>query len=260
MDLNTLPLYAISALLGISGLLVVAEALGFLPDRVSRWVNRNRLAQTLAVLREMGIDIDRLRRRNVAGSITEHFQISELPERVRAALRPLTIEDAVGIGATDIVRANRFIDLMGGTTAPTTAAMFARYLETFWRDCILTQGADPEIDFVVTPKSGSPILGYEFAKNLALPFITYNLAKKFVVEPDQFRAQFDCSSPPREGSQGLIVDDSSTGGGKILELINDLRRFGYDAKDCLIVFEPELKDARRKIRDQGVRLHSITKA
>jgi orotate phosphoribosyltransferase len=135
--------------------------------------------------------------------------------------------------------------------------MFARYLETFWRDRLLTDEVDPDIQFVVTPKAGSPILGYEFARNLNLPFVIHSSEKKFATEPDEFSAHFDCIPPPLEHGRGLIVDDSSTGGTKVLELIDDLRRFGYNTKDCLIVFEPQLKEARRKIREKGVRLHSI---
>src|ERR1700751_448945 len=119
MDLlDNIALFVISALLAVSGLLVVAEALGFLPRRISLWLNRNRLAQTMALLREMGLDVDRLRRRNASMFVTEHFQISELSGRVQKALEPLTLKRPVGIGGTEIVQAKRYIDLMGGTTNP----------------------------------------------------------------------------------------------------------------------------------------------
>jgi adenine/guanine phosphoribosyltransferase-like PRPP-binding protein len=254
--INNVVLYAIGLVVAISGLLVVVEAVGFLPDPVSRWLARNRVAQTMTVLREMGLDIERLRRRNSALSAIEHFPFGELPERVRHALVPRTIGKTVGIGGTEIVQAKRYIDLMGGTTDPVIAANFARFLETFWRNCLLASQADP-IDFIVTPKAGSPILGYELAKNLRLPFVIHNRREKFQVKPDDFRAHFDCVDPPQENALGLIVDDSSTGGDKVLALLDDLRKFKYDAKDCLIVFEPGLKSARKKISDRGVRLHSI---
>jgi orotate phosphoribosyltransferase len=261
VNLHEIVVYAISILVGLSGILVVAEALGFLPEWASRRLNRNRLAQTIDVLSEMGLDIDRLRRRNASMLVVEHFQTGEFPMRVQKALEPLTLKKAVGIGAIDVVQAKRYIDLMGGTTNPATAMMFARYLVKFWRDCLLDDeiDIDANIQFVVTPKAGSPILGYEFAKYLDLPFALHNGQKKFLVNPDEFRAHFDCISLPQEHGRGLIVDDSSTGGEKVLALIDDLRRFGYDALDCLIVFEPELKAARQKIRDKGVRLHSIIK-
>ena len=148
---------------------------------------------------------------------------------------------------------------MGGTTNPVIAAMFARHLASFLRRCIVEQEVDPQFDFVVTPKAGSPILGYEFAKHLGRPFAMHNRPAKFVVEPDEFSAHFDCALLPRRGSRALIVDDSSTGGDKALLLIDDLRKFGYEVRDCLIVFEPGLKDARRKILGKNIRLHSIIK-
>ncbi|HEV2097457.1 MAG TPA: phosphoribosyltransferase, partial [Stellaceae bacterium] len=250
---------AISILVGLSAILVVAEALGLLPEWASSRLARKRLPQTLAVLREMGLDIDRVKRRNIAASLVEHTPTGDLQTRVREALGPLTLERAVDVGDTERVRAERYIDLMGGTTDPATATIFARHLESFWRRCILDHQADPEFDFIVTPKAGSPILGYEFAKHLSRPFAMHNRPKKFEVKPDDFRAHFDCASAPREHGRALIVDDSSTGGDKVLAFIDDLRRFRYEVSDCLIIFEPGLKEARRKIADKGVRLHTIIK-
>jgi hypothetical protein len=60
VDLDNILHSAISVLLAASAILVVAEALGFLPIRVSRWLNKNRLAQTIDILGKMGLDIDRL--------------------------------------------------------------------------------------------------------------------------------------------------------------------------------------------------------
>jgi orotate phosphoribosyltransferase len=191
--------------------------------------------------------------------LVEHFQPASLPERVQTNLESLTFKKTVGVGGTEVVQARQYIDLMGGTTNPAVAMMFARYLETFWRDRILASAADPTIDFVVTPKTGSPILGYEFARGVNLLFVMHSRDPKFRVQPDEFRAHFDCISQPPEGSRGLIIDDSTTGGDKILELLDDLRKFGYTASDCLIVFEPQLKKARRKLTDKGIRLHSVVK-
>jgi hypothetical protein len=212
--INNVVLYAIGLVVAISGLLVVVEAVGLLPDPVSRWLARNRAAQTMTVLREMGLDIERLRRRNSALSAIEHFPFGELPERVRHALVPRTIGKTVGIGGTEIVQAKRYIDLMGGTTDPVIAANFARFLETFWRNCLLASQADP-IDFIVTPKAGSPILGYELAKNLRLPFVIHNRREKFQVKPDDFRAHFDCVDPLRRlrifGQRDKLKADRSKG-------------------------------------------------
>lgn len=259
MTFNDIVEGAISVLVGFSAILVVAEALGFLPEWASRQLARKRLPQTLGVLREMGLDIEAVKRRNIAASMVEHTPSGDLAPRVKEALRSVTLKKAVQVGDTERVRAEQYIDLMGATTNPDTARIFARHLESFLRRCILEQGVDPQFDFVVTPKAGSPILGYEFARHLRCPFAMHNRPTKFLAEPDEFSAHFDCAVLPQKGSRALIVDDSSTGGDKVLSLIDDLHKFGYEARDCLIVFEPTLKDARRKILGKNVRLHSIAK-
>jgi hypothetical protein len=72
---------AISVLVGISAILVVAEALGLLPEWVSRQLARKRLPQMLGVLREMGLDIEAVKRRNVAASMVEHTPGVDLAPR-----------------------------------------------------------------------------------------------------------------------------------------------------------------------------------
>ena len=118
------------------------------------------------------------------------------------------------------------------------------------------------IDFIVTPKTGSPLLGACFAGLLKKPFILHNPERKFESNPENPKAWFDFSEPPLPGSRGLIVDDSSTGGGKAASLIEDLRRFGWEVSDFLVVFEPQLKaatgqNAAERLRPLSVTLHSI---
>ena len=62
----------------------------------------------------------------------------------------------------------------------------------------------------------------------------------------------------------MIVDDSSTGGGKAARLIRDLRACGWVVSDFIVVFEPQLKantgqNAAARLQPLGVRLHSIVK-
>lgn len=73
------------------------------------------------------------------------------------------------------------------------------------------------------------------------------------------RKWFDCAVIPPKGSKALIVDDSTTGGRMVLKVIEDLRKYGYDVSECLVVFEPQNKDARKKLSDQEVNLISIVK-
>jgi orotate phosphoribosyltransferase len=118
---------------------------------------------------------------------------------------------------------------------------------------------NPVIDFVVTPKGGSPILGYEFSKLMNKPFVLHEENARFDSVRDDMRKWFDCASVPPRGSRALIVDDSTTGGRMVLKVITDLKKYGYKVTECLVVFEPQNKDAAKKLSDQGVNLISIVK-
>lgn len=73
------------------------------------------------------------------------------------------------------------------------------------------------------------------------------------------RKRFDCAEVPEPGSRALIVDDSTTGGRMVCETIRDLRKYGYKVSECLVVFEPQNKDAKKKLEQQNVKLLSICK-
>ena len=118
---------------------------------------------------------------------------------------------------------------------------------------------NPCIDFIVTPKGGSPILGYEFSKLLEKPLLLHEIEERFLCEENDMRKNFDCSKKPPKGSRALIVDDSTTGGRMVISAIKDLKKYGYDVTECLVVFEPQAKDARRKLASEGVNLISIVK-
>jgi len=254
----------IGALLAVSGVLVVLEALGFLPQFMSRYLNRNRLAQTIETLSAMGIDVVALRRRNTAAGLPERADAKTLRERVAGRLPPATVRGPVFIGATEVARSDSYVDLMGATTDPAVAVQFARDLAAHWRSLIEERTAlvDYDVDFIVTPKSGSPFLGYEFAKILGLPFAVHNSELKFRKEPDAFQAHFDCRNVPPQGARALVVDDSSTGGGKARRVVDDLRAFNYVVSDMLVVFAPALKqgtgqDAQSRLKAADVNLHWI---
>lgn len=138
---------------------------------------------------------------------------------------------------------------------------YARLLSTHWADLLENTQTiqSPMFDFVVTPKDGSPILGYEFSKLLNKPFVLHEMSDRFVSVEDDMRKRFNCAEIPKKGACALIVDDSTTGGRMVLGIIEDLRKYGYRVTDCLVIFEPQNKDARKKLADQEVNLISIVK-
>jgi len=165
----------------------------------------------------------------------------------------------VSVGRIRQTELNYYIDLIGHSCNPNIAEAYARLLSSFWVNTIENTESirTPDIDFIVTPKGGSPILGYEFAKVLDKPFVLHEMSDRFKSEEDDMRKRFDCAEIPEKGNKALIVDDSTTGGRMVLCAIEDLKRYGYTVTECLVVFEPQQKNARQKLSDQAVNLLSI---
>lgn len=255
----------ILGLLTLSSLFLVAEAVGLLPRCLSNWVNRNRLRETMRLLKEFGVDVETPRR---ASSVARLEQIPgpDLAERVKGRLETAKIKHPVAIGTQVSVRGDYYIDLMGATSDINVAKVYARDLSALWRSLAGVGGsvADTDIDFIVAPKAGSPLLASCFAELLGKPLLLHNPELKFRSDPEDPKAWFDCNVLPTPGSRGLMVDDSSTGGGKAARLIDDLRRCGWEVSDFLVVFEPQLKadtrqNAAERLKPKGVKLHSILK-
>lgn len=259
--INNIILWVLAA----SSLFIVVEVVGLLPAWLSNWINRNRLRETMRLLKEFGVDVDTPRRVN---SVARLEQISgrDLAERVRKRLEKAKIKHPVVVGTQVSVPGDHYIDLIGATSDINVARVYARDLSALWRSLATVGGAvaNTNIDFIVTPKAGSPLLGLSFAELLGKPLVLHNHELKFRSDPEDPKAWFDCNVLPSPGSRGLMVDDSSTGGGKAARLIDDLRRCGWDASDFLVVFEPQLKvgtgqNAAERLRPKGVALHSIVK-
>ena len=182
-------------------------------------------------------------------------------KRRKKNLEFFKIDKLVSVGKIRQTELNYYIDLIGHTCDSSTAVAYARLLSSYWVDTIENTQLvkSPNIDFVVTPKGGSPILGYEFSKVINKPFVLHELTDRFKSEEDDMRKRFNCSQIPEKGQTALIVDDSTTGGRMVLSAIEDLRKYGYNVTDCLVVFEPQQKDARKKLSDQEVNLRSIVR-
>ncbi|MGJ4914164.1 phosphoribosyltransferase [Bradyrhizobium sp. HKCCYLRH2060] len=251
----------IAAILSVSSVISILDYVGFLPRKISRILTRNKLQPTLDVLKELGVDVDKHRRVNIASEIPEYFPSSEVVMQARGALDKITIRRKIMVGSINVVPSDKYIDLMGASTEPQSAAIFARLMASYWKGVLVDPKSvkSPVFDFVVCPKGGSPILAYEFSKLFNKPLVLHCTETKFKTEKEIFQSRFDARSVPGAGAVALIVDDSTTGGNKVLRAVDDLRRFGYVSSDCLVVFEPVLKNAKDLLASKGVNLHSIVK-
>ncbi|WP_010324682.1 hypothetical protein [Marinobacterium stanieri] len=215
------------------------------------------------VLAKLGINPDKYAKGNIAKSIPDYIDSNDIEGTLRKILEECTINQDVGVGSTEQVKAHQYIDAMSMSTNPADAVQLARCLSSFWRkklgdNCIKIQS--PDFTFIVNPKGGSPILGYEFSKIMQKPFALHISGNhKFTSSNEKLKFQscFDSKYKPKEGDIALIVDDSATGGRKVLEAIDDLKPHGVVVTDCLVLFEPTVKNIRKKLKAQGIQLHSI---
>lgn len=257
MGVEAFGLATITVLLTFSSVILVADAAGLLPDRISRWVNRNRARQTLEALKELGFDVDPVRRRNVVARLPPPAAGSALPDRVRPKLDRATVKGPLKVGDVERVRSEAYIDVMGLSTDPAAAKDLARDLVARWRSAVERDAITPDPQAVAAPKVGSPLLAAAVAEILDVPLILVNPKEKFDVGRKEPKAWLDFAAPLPRGTNVLLVDDSTTGGGKALASLQVLNEAGLRVTDFLVIFEPQLKNARAKLENKGVRLHAI---
>lgn len=246
-------------LLSISTLIQICDMCGFLPEWLRKKFRINKSQDTLEVLKEFGININMYKRKNAIVGIPRDYNKESLEYDVERKLEELIIDKKVSVGKIRKTELNYYIDLIGHSCNGECAQAYARILTSYWADMVenTQKIKNPTIDFVVTPKGGSPILGYEFAKLVDKPFVLHEENARFDSEEEDMRKWFDCAIIPPKGSKALIVDDSTTGGRMVLSVIEHLREYGFDVSECLVVFEPQNKDARKKLSDKEVNLISI---
>lgn len=249
-------------ILGVSSVITVLEVTGlieFIP-KLGKAVRKVKVKTTLDLLKEMGLQIDKAQAAHLAMDMPRPTGDSKTD--IENLINRNKIDAEVEVGKVNSKVIKEFWDVMGATVSPNYAEAFARRLSSRWKEAVVNQEtSQPKFDFVVTPKDGSPILGYEFAKLHEVPLVLSCGDKKFNCNDGNhsFASLFDYSEKPVEGSVALLVDDSSTGGRKMKKAIDSLRKHGYKVSDCLIVFEPTIKTPRPRalFQNNNVKLHSI---
>ena len=166
------------------------------------------------------------------------------------------------IGKTYSYNFDYFIDIMGSTTNFNCADRCSRILANFIRDEMKKELGDPSTGIIfnkiVTPKSGSPTLGYMLGEILKIPCIFFrgNDNPKYQSR-NNYKSFFDGTVSSDEII--ILVDDSTTGGRMFKQAISKIREAKAKVNHAFVLFEPLGKNARKELSDLDVNLHSIIK-
>ena len=252
---NTIVLSIITIIASISTILLVLDSAGLLPYTIAKLLLRNKLELTREVLKELGINTQDTRETLSKCLTTESLK------RLEEKLQYIAYNTEAEVGETSRgYHFKSYIDLMGATTTENNARDFAGLLKTYVEKsgCVDLS----TIDFIVTSKLGSPILGYEFAKNVKKPLLLHSQVQKFRSNNSVYKLQqhFDTGGcTDFKGKTALIVEDSTTGGRKVIEAVEHLRDNEINVYDCLVVFAPQGKEADKKLLAKHINLHCMLK-
>ena len=237
---NTYILNIIVIITSISTIVLVLDAVGFLPYKCTKWLTRNKLDTTIEVLKDLGFDVKE-NKEKLHKCLYDEKNIKRIEEKLDKCKINKQVE--IGKGSNGYFFSD-YIDLMGACCKERTAQDFARELHTFSKKLKLNY------DFIVTSKLGTPILAYEYSKLVKKPFVLHSEEEKFRLKnanKKEVKSKFDFGIlKPKKLKKALIVDDSTTGGRKVLDIIDDLRQYNYEITDCLVVFVPIGKDVENK--------------
>ena len=227
---------------------------------MAKWLAQNRLDTTIRALKSLGVKItwdgdkptpaNRLAR-TVNAIIGKE---SEYKSTLNAMLSHDTLESTVDVGQRRTFTAQSFIDVIGSSTNPEMARKYARILYTH-----LDAENLLDFDFIATPKDGAPLLGYEFAVLAHKPLVL-GVCSKGHDSTGKSRSHLILDYPLHmslEARNGLLIDDSTTGGRKMLDLAKALRAEGSTVSNAAVLFEPIGKGARKLLLDNDIELHTI---
>jgi len=255
MDFNAIIVW----ILGLAGVVAVLDFAGFLPIWLAKWIARNRLEAALKSLKQLGVRVCWDEEIITLNALERALSAANMKEPAyKIHLQQLLAEDTFGgefkIGETRSFSSDGFIDVMGSSTSVGRSLEYAKILKTH-----AAIESINSFDIVATPKTGSPILGYEFSRLVSKPLVL-GVSKKVNDTNRKMGLHASLDFPIRlslEGKKILIVDDSSTGGRKIEILVDTLREAGAIISDALILFEPKGKGARELLESKNIKLHSI---
>lgn len=255
-------------LLSASSVVFILSKLGWLPPKIDKAINRNQRSEIRTALELLGVNEAEIRSRFRSLKFQTTKEVKTVEESVTAFAMEHKKEMRVLVGSTQPVHENCFIDLMSASTSHKKAMRMATLIKTFigQKSKEVNHKNITDFDYVATPKSGSPMLGYEFSRITDKPLLLHSMEEKYLREDNKIdpESHFDFDCEIVSGKKVLIVDDSSTGGRKMKRLVDDLKGLGLNVDYCVVLFEPQSKvkmqnNAANLLSTAGVSLVSVIK-
>lgn len=119
-------------ILSISTIISILDLVGWMPVKFKKRMIKNRSEETLEVLRNLGIDVDKYKKINASMSFPKDYSEKSLIDVIRKNMDIMIINKSITIGEKRPVMLTKYYDLMGYTCNPYYAEQFARFLSSYW--------------------------------------------------------------------------------------------------------------------------------
>ncbi len=208
-----------------------------------------RARSTIDVLRELKIDISGIKTENQYVNIPSEFRGESIISAAKAIIESNTHNLAIRVGENEHFSSKTFINIMGASVNSANAKLIAKLLSSFISENKSSIGL---FDFLCTPKSGSPIIGYELSNILNVPYVIHKSNDRIKFEPtNNVDDEFD-GEMPEPGKIALLIDDSSTGGTMFIDAAKALKKRNYQVKIAVVLFKPTGKRGAENLQKEGV--------
>jgi orotate phosphoribosyltransferase len=171
-------------------------------------------------------------------------------------LKKFSIVTEVQIGQGNQAPFPYFIDLMSASVDVTVAEECATILSSYIRKSTLHK---PPFDIIVGLKQGSPQIASQLGNMLRRPVAIFRGHDEYKHTPGSKRTDLLFDGAISSGNRVLVVDDSTTGGRKVLDCVNAVRELNAIAETCLVLFEPLGKGSRQLLKENGIELHAVVR-
>lgn len=249
--------------LGIVLLMITAHHVLEWADRLfggPRWLvqilHKHRAAQIHAVLNEIGFDgeaLNRIKASHTRWRIGKAARYTDPQARCITLLRSCVWKRSVKVGSGVATEFPYFVDLMSRSLDTDQADECAYILSSHINSN--KASIDHAFDAVIGLKLGSPLIAAAFAEKVRKPLILYRGRGNYKI--DSANAPYLFDGPVGDRKVGVLVDDSTTGGKLALDCIEAAKDAGITIEQCWVLFEPIGKQAREKLKAQGVELISV---